>query len=84
LVEDWNYQKMLLRETYLRKLNTFSPKPGGKFRLVTVCIGVNRFMKHTHFKMKTVPTLKDIIEKNEYTITFDLKETGEISRCSGS
>jgi hypothetical protein len=31
-------------------------------------------MKLDHFKMEVVPTLKDIIEKNEYTITLDLKE----------
>jgi hypothetical protein len=50
------------------------PKQGEKFRLITDCTKVNRFMKHTQFKMEGVPSLRDIIEKNEYAITFDLKE----------
>jgi hypothetical protein len=68
-IEKCAYEKLIcVNPTYL------VPKPGGKFRLETDCTKVNRFMKHTHFKMEGVPTLKDIIEKNEYSITFDLKE----------
>jgi hypothetical protein len=49
------------------------PKQGGKFRLVTDCTKVNRFMKHTHFKMERVPTLKNLLEKNEFAISFTIQ-----------
>jgi hypothetical protein len=68
------YKKFLYEKLFWVNPTHLVPKQGGKFRLITDCTKVNKFMKHTHFKMEGVPTLKDIIEKNEHAITFDLKE----------
>jgi hypothetical protein len=68
-IEKCPYEKLIwVNPTHL------VPKFGGKFRLVTDCTKVNRFMKHTHFKMEGVPTLKDLLKKNKFAILFDLKE----------
>jgi hypothetical protein len=74
LVEDWNDREVPYEKLILVNSTHLVPKPGGKFRLVTDGIKVNRFMKHAHFKMEGVPTLKDLIEKNEFAISFDLKK----------
>jgi hypothetical protein len=78
IVRDWLKMRTIEKCAYEKLIwvnpTHLVPKPGGKFRLVTDCTKVNRFMKYNHFKTEGVPTLKDIIEKNEYVITFDLKE----------
>jgi hypothetical protein len=78
IVGDWvktgTIEKCPYKKLIWVNLTHLVPKPGGKFRLVTDCTRVNKYMKHTHFKMEVVPTLKDIIEKNKYAIMFDLKE----------
>jgi hypothetical protein len=50
------------------------PKAGGKLRLVIDMRGVNRFMKPIRFKMEGTPTLKELIVKNDFAVTYDLKE----------
>jgi hypothetical protein len=50
------------------------PKQGGKLWLVRDMREVNRFMKPQKFKMEGVLTLKDLVVKNDYAVTFDLKE----------
>jgi hypothetical protein len=50
------------------------PKAGGDMRLVIDMRAVNKFMKHTHFKMEGIPTVRDILERQDYGISFDLKK----------
>jgi hypothetical protein len=50
------------------------PKANGDKRLVMDATKVNRWMRKIHFKMEGVPTLKETIQKNDYAISFDLKE----------
>jgi hypothetical protein len=50
------------------------PKPNGDWRLVIDTRKVNHFMKAIPFKMENAITMKDIISKGDYCISFDLKE----------
>jgi hypothetical protein len=50
------------------------PKASGDMRLVMDMTKVNRFMKRIRFKMEGVSTLSDLISKNDYAISFDLKD----------
>jgi hypothetical protein len=50
------------------------PKPNGDFRLVIDTRKVNQFMVPIHFKMEGVSTLEQCLKKNEFAITYDLKE----------
>jgi hypothetical protein len=50
------------------------PKANGDMRLVMDMTKVNRFMKQIKFKMEGVSTLTDLISKNDYAISFDLKD----------
>jgi hypothetical protein len=50
------------------------PKSNGEMRLVVDTTKVNRFMTKIHFKMEGEPTLVELLEKNDYAISFDLKE----------
>jgi hypothetical protein len=49
------------------------PKANGDMRLVDIK-KINQFMVQKHFKMEGTPTLQDLIRKNDFAITFDLKE----------
>jgi hypothetical protein len=35
---------------------------------------VNQFSVKRHFKMEGIPTLKDLVAENDYSISFDLKD----------
>jgi hypothetical protein len=50
------------------------PKANGDIRLVMDMTKVNRFMKRIKFKMEGVSTLSELLNKNDYTISFDLKD----------
>jgi hypothetical protein len=50
------------------------PKNNADMRLVVDTTKINKFMKSIHFKMEGVPTLKTLLEYQDYAITFDLKE----------
>jgi hypothetical protein len=50
------------------------PKANGDMRLVMDMTKVNRFMKRIKFKMEGVSTLTELISKNDYAISFDLKD----------
>jgi hypothetical protein len=50
------------------------PKPNGDMRLVVDMRLVNQFMREKRFKMEGVSTLKQLWEKNDYAISWDLKE----------
>jgi hypothetical protein len=50
------------------------PKANGDMRLVMDMMKVNRFMKRIRFKMEGVSTLTDLLSKNDYAISFDLKD----------
>jgi hypothetical protein len=50
------------------------PKANGDMRLVIDMRKVNQFMKPIKFKMEGVTTLKQLWERNDYAISFDLKE----------
>jgi hypothetical protein len=56
--------------TVIHKTSVYSD--GSK--VVTDCTRINKFMKYIHFKMEGIPTLKDLVEKKEYEITFNLKK----------
>jgi hypothetical protein len=49
-------------------------KPNGDYRLVVDMRSVNKFMKQIHFKMEGTPTLEQLLMKNDYMISYDLKE----------
>jgi hypothetical protein len=51
------------------------PKSNGDYRLVVDMPGVNQFMKQIHFKMEGTPTLEQLLMKNDFAISYDLKET---------
>jgi hypothetical protein len=50
------------------------PKSNGDMRLVVDMREVNQFMVQKHFKMEGIPTLQDLIRRNDFAIFFDLKE----------
>jgi hypothetical protein len=50
------------------------PKSNGEMRLVVDTTKENFFMMKIHFKMEGVPTLVELLQKNDYAISFDLKE----------
>jgi hypothetical protein len=50
------------------------PKANGDMRLVVDMREVNQFIIQKHFKMKGIPTLQDLILRNDFAILFDLKE----------
>jgi hypothetical protein len=50
------------------------PKSNGDYRLVVDMPGVNQFMKPIHFKMEGTPTLEQLLMKNDFTISYNLKE----------
>jgi hypothetical protein len=64
----------ILRESHLGKPFTSSDKSGGKLRLVIDMRTVNQFMKELHFKMEGTETIKEIVQKDDYAVTYDLKE----------
>jgi hypothetical protein len=51
-----------------------APKANGDMRLVMDMTKVNRYMKRIKFKMEGISTLTDLISKNDYAISFDLKD----------
>jgi hypothetical protein len=50
------------------------PKANGNMRLVMNMTKVNRFMKRIKFKMEGISTLSELLSKNDYAISFDLKD----------
>jgi hypothetical protein len=50
------------------------PKSNGDYRLVVDMRGVNQFMKQIHFKMEGTPTLEQLLMKNNFAVSYDLKE----------
>jgi hypothetical protein len=50
------------------------PKSNGDYQLVVDMRGVNQFMKQIHFKMEGTPTLEQLLMKNDFAISYDLKE----------
>jgi hypothetical protein len=60
------------------------PKANGDMRLVMDMTKVNRFMKRIKFKMEGVSTLSELLSKNDYAISFDLKEFPFIQAVSTS
>jgi hypothetical protein len=50
------------------------PKVNGDMRLVMDMTKVNKFMKPITFKMEGISTLSNLLVKNDYAISFDLKE----------
>jgi hypothetical protein len=68
-----------VEKTTWRKLLWINPfhlvsKVNGGMRLVIDMRKVNQFMKPIKFKMEGVTTLKQLWERNDYAISFDLKE----------
>jgi hypothetical protein len=51
------------------------PKSNRDYWLVMDMRGVNQFMKPIHFKMENTPTLKQLLMKNNFAISYDLKKT---------
>jgi hypothetical protein len=49
-------------------------KSNGDYWLVIDMQGVNQFMKPIHFKMEGTPTLEQLLMKNDFAISYDLKE----------
>jgi hypothetical protein len=49
-------------------------KANGDMHLVMDMMKVNRFMKRIKFKMEGVSTLSELLSKNYYAISFDLKD----------
>jgi hypothetical protein len=37
--------------------------------------GINQFIKPIHFKMEGIPTLEQLLMKNDFAISYDLRET---------
>jgi hypothetical protein len=50
------------------------PKSNGDYWLVVDMRGVNQFMKQIHFKMEGTPTLEQLLMKNDFAISYNLKE----------
>jgi hypothetical protein len=50
------------------------PKQNGGYRLVIDIRQVNRFMVHTHFKMEGAHTVLELLRKDDWAISFDLKD----------
>jgi hypothetical protein len=50
------------------------PKENVDMRLVMDMTKVNRFMKRIKFKIEGVSTLSELLSKNDYAISFDLKD----------
>jgi hypothetical protein len=50
------------------------PKANGNMRLIVDMREVNQFIVQKHFKMEGTPTLQDLIRRNNFAISFDLKE----------
>jgi hypothetical protein len=49
-------------------------KANGKYRLVIDTRLVNCFLKKIYFKMEGIPTLIDLWERNDWAVSFDLKD----------
>jgi hypothetical protein len=50
------------------------PKSNGNYRLVVDIFQDKKFMKPIHFKIKNTPTLKQLLMKNNFAISYNLKE----------
>jgi hypothetical protein len=50
------------------------PKSNGDYQLVVDMRGVNQFMKPIHFKMEGTSTLEQLLMKNYFAVSYDLKE----------
>jgi hypothetical protein len=73
---DW-IKNGVLRETPYEELIYVNlahlvPKANGKVILVTDMRVVNSSMRDIHFKMENIVTVEELMEKNDYAITFDL------------
>lgn len=49
------------------------PKPNNKFRPVINLKALNEFVHYEHFKQETFPYVLELIEKDEYFVSLDLK-----------
>ena len=50
------------------------PKKGGRLRPVINLKPLNHFVEYHHFKMEGLSSLLDLIRRNDYMITMDLKD----------
>jgi hypothetical protein len=50
------------------------PKTNGKMRLVTDMWVVNSYMQKIHFKMENIVTVEELVQENDFAITFNLKD----------
>lgn len=49
------------------------PKPNGKFRPVINLRELNKFVHYEHFKMETFPFVLELVQKNDFFTSLDLK-----------
>jgi hypothetical protein len=66
------YEKLWINPCYL------VPKVNGGQKLVMYMTKVNKFMKQIPFKMEGMLTLLNLLTKNDYTISFDLKDAQRV------
>ena len=50
-------------------------KPDGRTRLTLNLKGLHEFVKYEHFKMESIRTIIDIVTRNCFMATIDLKDT---------
>jgi hypothetical protein len=62
------------QDLFMDKPTHLVPKANGDMRLEMDMTKVNRFMKRIKFKMEGVSTLSELFSKNDYAISFNLKD----------
>jgi hypothetical protein len=71
-MQDWVNNGVLI-ETPYEDLIYINPA-NGKRILVTDMRVVNSYMQKIHFKMENIVTLEELIQENDFAITFDFKD----------
>ena len=51
------------------------PKKDGTHRPVINLKALNKFLKYQHFKMEGLQLIKDLLQKEDWMVTVDLKDT---------
>jgi hypothetical protein len=59
---------------WINAIHLMPPPHSDKVRLVVDMRKINQLGIKRHFKMEGIPTLKDLITKKDYSISFDLKD----------
>ena len=51
------------------------PKPNGKFRPIINLKYLNNFVTYEHFKQETFSVVKDLVQRNDYFTSVDLRDS---------